>query len=461
MNRRERMRCIFCFSFVTVALSAACGAPPPTGEPPSSEPPQGAPGAAIKQLALGRAHGCSLDAAISGVLCWGDNRRGQTRPPGLSAPRFVATGGDVSCAIDGKNVKCWGEDVYGQLAVPRGISRPTQVAVGERHVCVLTAAGTVRCWGDDSYGQLRVAPLVRVRAIAAGARHTCALEEGSVTCWGDNSLGQVDVPELGHPAQLAVGGYHNCVIDEGTIQCWGGRNRALRDDIPPVNAPRAIAAGSSHACVADAAGVSCWGDVAAGSLAPRELTNVVALAVGGGDGFAHACARHQQGIACWGDNRLEQTEYDGYPLHVLYRAESEIDAPPSAVWDVLMDLDAYPQWNPYTVAMRSTLRVGDPMVMTVKMNDLVTIEQTEHIRVLEPGHKICWGINTDTPELNSGERCQWLEPVANAGTRYVTEDLIEGTLNPLVLALFGNDIQVGFSRVAAALETRVEALHAR
>lgn len=70
----------------------------------------------------------------------------------------------------------------------------------------------------------------------------------------------------------------------------------------------------------------------------------------------------------------------------------------------------------------------------------------------------CWGIDTETPEFNSGERCQWLEALPGGGTRYVTQDLIEGTANPLVTALFGSDVQRGFDAVAVALKARVESL---
>ncbi|HVZ35069.1 MAG TPA: hypothetical protein VG963_21735 [Polyangiaceae bacterium] len=425
-------------------------------EPQALAVPEAPPG---KQLALGRAHGCSLDPAISGLLCWGDNSHGQTDVPPLIDPRFVATGGDVTCAIDGSKVICWGDGAQGPLTAPHSVRNSVQLAVGEGHACALSATGKVRCWGDDTYGQLKVPGLDGVSAIAAGARHSCALTSDGVTCWGDGALGQLDVPALTAPEQLAVGGSHNCVIDQGAVVCWGGDIPALLDDIPTVSSPTSIAAGSSHSCVLGEEGVRCWGDPAATDLTPRELTNVQQLAVGGGGGLGFACARHQQGVACWGDDSLGQTEYNGYPWHVLFRGESEIQAPASAVWDVLMDLDHYPQWNPYTIGMKSTLQIGDPMVMTVKMDDLITLEQTEYIRVLEKDHKVCWGINTDTPDLNSGERCQWLEPLADGGTRYVTEDLIEGTLNPLVLLLFGDDTKVGFEGVAAALKVRVESLY--
>jgi Regulator of chromosome condensation (RCC1) repeat len=410
----------------------------------------------VKQLVLGRAHGCSLDPAISGLICWGDNRHGQATVPSLDSPTFVAAGGDVTCAIDGARVRCWGDDAHGQLAVPAGLGRATQLAVGDAHACALTAAGAVRCWGDDAFGQLGVPALRDVKALGAGVRHSCALAQGGVTCWGDDAQGQSHAPTLVSPVQLAVGGFHSCALAQGGVTCWGG-SAALRAAVPTLSSPTLIAAGRSHSCALDSSGARCWGDPAAGGLAPRELTNVKQLAVGGAEGFAHACARHQQGIACWGDNRLGQTAYDGRPLHVLYRAESSIAAPPAAVWSVLMDLKNYGLWNPFTTAMKSTLKVGDPMVMTVKMSALVTLEQTEHIRVLD-GRKACWGIETTTPESNSGERCQWLEPLPDGGTRYVTEDLIEGTLNPVAIGLFGENTRVGFEGVARELKVRVEAL---
>jgi hypothetical protein len=411
-----------------------------------------------EQLVAGRAHGCSLDPAISGLLCWGDNRRGQTNTPRLLHPTFVAAGGDVTCAVDGGRVRCWGDRTHDQLSVPSGVGRAVQVAVGGAHVCALNDADQVRCWGDDAYGQLSVPTALRgVRALAAGARHTCALTADGVRCWGDNGSGQLDVPALQRPSRLAVGAQHGCVIDGDEVICWGGTIDALLDQVPDVHGPSAIAAGAAHTCVVSEAGTQCWGDTSATDLTPRELTLPVQLAVGGGDGRAHACARHLQGVTCWGDDSLGQLRYDGRPLHVLYRAEALIDAAPARVFDVLLDLDGYGAWNPYTIAMKSSLRVGDPMVMTVRMNALLTLEQTEYIRVLDyDGYKICWGIETTTPELNSGERCQWLEPQPDGRTRYVTEDLIEGSLNPLVSGLFDRDLQLGFEGVARGLERRAE-----
>jgi hypothetical protein len=295
-----------------------------------------------------------------------------------------------------------------------------------------------------------------VTAIAAGARHTCAIASGRVTCWGDNSQKQLAVPDLRDPRQLAVGGDHACVIDGTAVKCWGGQAATIVNNVPAVTEPALLATGATHACVLDAKGVKCWGDAAAGDVTPRELTKPTQLAVGGGNGRAHACARHLQGVACWGADNLDQASYNGAPLHIVHRSEAVINAPAEDIWDVIIDLDSYPEWNPYTVKMTSTLKVGDPMIMKVKMSEALTIDQTENIRVIEEGHKICWGIDTTSPEFNSGERCQWLEALPGGSTRWVNEDLIEGSANPLVTALFGDAVQVGFDAVAVALKDRVE-----
>jgi len=409
-----------------------------------------------KQLALGRAHACSLDLLISGLICWGDNGHGQASVPNLDDPNFVAAGGDVTCVVDDGMLRCFGDGTYAQTSVPPRLTA-TEVAVGARHVCALTEAGAVRCWGDDSYWQASPPALTAAYAIGAGERHSCALTDEGVRCWGDDALGQLNAPAVQHGSQLAVGTNHGCVIAAGRVTCWGGSVRALRDSATTGSrGVLAIAAGGSHNCAITTAGVECWGDSAARSLAPRDLTHPQQIAVGGSGDGAFACARHLQGVACWGDDSLGQMTYDGLPLHALYRSEVVIDASASVIWDVLADLDSYPMWNPYTIAMESAFKVGEPMVMTVRMNDLLTLSQTEYIRVIEPEYKMCWGIDTTTPELNSGERCQWLEPLPGGGTRYVTEDLIEGTLNPIVRGLFDTDLQVGFEGVAAGLKAYIE-----
>jgi len=121
---------------------------------------------------------CGVDS--EGLKCWGNNFAGVLgkRPgnavrnlppaaiPGLeTGVSFVATNLDHSCAIKEGKVYCWGGlNSVGQLGdgatkfvegivEVKGVENATQVAVGPRHSCALTADSHVWCWGGNEFGE--------------------------------------------------------------------------------------------------------------------------------------------------------------------------------------------------------------------------------------------------------------------------------------------------------------------
>ncbi len=138
----------------------------------------------------------------------------------------------------------------------------------------------------------------------------------------------------------------------------------------------------------------------------------------------------------------------------VYRAEIDIAAPASRVWAVLVDLEGYPRWNPFTVAMRSSLVPGEPIDMKVRMSRWgITISQRETVRDVTPPQgdragRLVWG--ADMLGVTA-ERVQRVETIDTARSRYVTEDTIEGPLGAIVFALFGGSLADGFDGVARGL----------
>lgn len=141
----------------------------------------------------------------------------------------------------------------------------------------------------------------------------------------------------------------------------------------------------------------------------------------------------------------------------VFAASIEIDAPPETVWDVLTDLPRYPDWNPFTVEVRSTLEVGDPIDMRVRMSRLgIHVCQREQIREVRPRERIRYGMKTIAEGLLWAERDQRIEPLASGRTRYVTEDTIAGAIAPIVFAIFGTSLEDGFASMARALAEESE-----
>jgi len=308
----------------------------PDGPDPVATEPQNFP-----DLAAGAGHTCLL-TTTGRVECWGANQFGQL---GGGDGSFTPLAEGPS--LEGNTATDWVKTNI------RGLpSKAIAITAGFYHTCALLDTGGVYCWGSNDQGQLGNGKTVNssipvivlgletgVKAIAAGAQHTCALlDDGSVQCWGDNSEGQLgndttqnslfpsEVLDLPRSIlQLTAGSVFTCALhqDETTF-CWGnGQNGRFGDnlaekyltpiEVENLNGPNmALAAGDFHICVRTISnGVDCWG----GLSSEQEFTpqnpfivqgipeGIVQLAPGGG----HTCSlTTEDAVKCWGDNYFGQ-----------------------------------------------------------------------------------------------------------------------------------------------------------
>lgn len=170
--------------------------------------------------------------------------------------------------------------------------------------------GTVVAWGDDTYGQTAVpSGLTDVVAVAAGQFHTLALQpDGTVTAWGRNDSGQTDIPAgLGHVVAIATHRDHNLAsISDGTVVAWGSNTNGEATVPQGLTGVVAVAAGSTHSMALRSDGtVVAWGSDLMGQVdVPSGLTDVVAIDAGG----HHSVAVKSDGtVVAWGWNRYGQS----------------------------------------------------------------------------------------------------------------------------------------------------------
>ncbi len=112
------------------------------------------------------------------------------------------------------------------------------------------------------------------------------------------------------------------------------------------------------------------------------------------------------------------------------RAEVEIGAPIERVWSILLDLERYSVWNPFTARVESTLEVGDPIHLYPRLIGKRPQHWVERVSRNEPYH-LCWDLTLGAAFLLTAERCQTLTAVSGGRTHYVTEDRFQGLLTPL------------------------------
>ena len=137
----------------------------------------------------------------------------------------------------------------------------------------------------------------------------------------------------------------------------------------------------------------------------------------------------------------------------------DIDAPASIVWEVITDLPRYEEWNPFVVRAASSLAVGDPIAMRVKVFSMVAQPQRETVLECVPGARLCWGVPGRAGSPIRSRRCQEIRPTGEARTHYVSDFSLAGWLAPVVMSILGARLRVGFQAMTHAVKERAELLH--
>jgi uncharacterized protein YndB with AHSA1/START domain len=137
----------------------------------------------------------------------------------------------------------------------------------------------------------------------------------------------------------------------------------------------------------------------------------------------------------------------------------EICAPAQFVWDILVDYPHYPQWNPYTVAVATTLEIDSPIDLTLPAPDGSggTFVNREFIRVVKPPHHLRYDTGDSIPGIFA-VRDQWIEERGPARCVYHTSDTFSGEHAGWVIKNNGGWVKKGFDAVAHALKARAELL---
>jgi hypothetical protein len=139
------------------------------------------------------------------------------------------------------------------------------------------------------------------------------------------------------------------------------------------------------------------------------------------------------------------------------RTELIIPASRRAVWDVLVDFARYPEWNPFTIGVGTTGRIGDPVKLDVMLGGK-RMKMSERMRVYEAQHRVGWGLKILGGVLLDCTRIQELEDVGEGSTRYVCYESFRGLAVPLFFGRYRAPMQEGFEANAQALSRRVLSL---
>lgn len=138
-------------------------------------------------------------------------------------------------------------------------------------------------------------------------------------------------------------------------------------------------------------------------------------------------------------------------------AATVIDAPVARVWEVLVDVARYPEWNPFTIRVETDFELGSPVDMQVDLFGRGrTMHQVEYVTSFVEGRRVSWGVNVGPSWFITADRWQELTDLGDGRTRYETVDEFTGIGVGFMLLLMRRHMARGFADVAAALKARCE-----
>ncbi|MCY3793972.1 MAG: SRPBCC domain-containing protein, partial [Gammaproteobacteria bacterium] len=117
-----------------------------------------------------------------------------------------------------------------------------------------------------------------------------------------------------------------------------------------------------------------------------------------------------------------------------------IEAPAAVVWEVLVDLPRYGEWNPFCFRCESTLEMGAPVVMKLNsyQGDGEVFDNCEYVCAFEPEKLLSWALPHDDAWPYPARRDQFIESLGPERCAYHSTDALLGP-NGIHVMRFADD----------------------
>jgi hypothetical protein len=138
------------------------------------------------------------------------------------------------------------------------------------------------------------------------------------------------------------------------------------------------------------------------------------------------------------------------------RTETIIEAPPERVWEILVDVGRWHEWNPTFFDVREgTLAPGHELRMNLQLGPL-KVPMRQQVRTVDPPRELVWRSKQLVPAAAFDViRSFRLEPAGEGRTRLVQSEHLFGYLAPLMARLIGKLVAKGYENLGRALGERV------
>ncbi len=134
----------------------------------------------------------------------------------------------------------------------------------------------------------------------------------------------------------------------------------------------------------------------------------------------------------------------------------DIAATAGTVWDILMDVRRYREWNPFIVEAWGSLGVGERVHVRVQSSLGLRLPFRATVLARCDARDLRWRGHFLASWLASGDHTFTLEPAGAARVHFEQREVFSGLLPGLAARLLAAETQRGFDAMNRALKLRAE-----
>ena len=136
--------------------------------------------------------------------------------------------------------------------------------------------------------------------------------------------------------------------------------------------------------------------------------------------------------------------------------EIAIEAPAERVWEVLMDFDSYPEWNPYIRELKGEAAPGERLEMRMDVSGFRKMNLKTRVLAAQAERGFGWSGRALLPGIFDAEHFFVIEPIDEKSVKFVQLERFSGILVPLILHRIGKGLRQSFLLMNQALKERAE-----
>ena len=136
--------------------------------------------------------------------------------------------------------------------------------------------------------------------------------------------------------------------------------------------------------------------------------------------------------------------------------EIEINAAAARVWEVLTDLNSFPEWNPMIRWAKGKVHPGSRLTVRFEPEGSKGYTFTPKLLVVEPNRQLRWLGYPRIPKLIDTEHYWMIERLSDEKTRLIHGAVIYGLLTPLSRKIYVKKSKVPFELMNSAHKRRAE-----